>query len=87
MKDLDTPLRMFIHQITSGRFILTIIASICFLRLVWTISELLISKAELLTANEILLFANGFYLIIQGVFFFYFNKRSFEQNNTDSNGK
>ena len=84
MKELDTPLKMFVHQITSGRFILTIIASICFLRLVWTISELLVSKSEILTANEILLFANSFYLIIQGVFFFYFNKRNFENH---SNGK
>ena len=48
-------IRMFIAKIISGRFILTIITSICFLYLCLSLTKILVTRAEDIDTNQVIL--------------------------------
>jgi len=70
-------------KLVSGRFILTVGATIAFLIIVMKLSNILVAKAEDLDSGQILLLLSNLALVIQNVFNSYFAKR----RPTEENGK
>ena len=68
-----------VHKMTSGRFILSVIAGIGFLMIIKTILDILMIKAtepgNTITAAEILAFTSTIFIVIQSVFMSYFSMK------------
>jgi hypothetical protein len=74
-------------KISSGRFVLTVIAAICFLVIVIKMMNILGSKIEELDTGQILLFVSNLALVIQNVFNSYFTKKRGDSVDGDTPGK
>lgn len=61
-------------KLLSGRFLLTIVTSICFAIIVIHVFQMLETKVEKLDPDKLLLFATNIFLVIQNVFTHYFTK-------------
>jgi hypothetical protein len=76
---------VILTKCVSGRFLLTVSASVCFLIIVEKLMKILLSKADELDSGQLLLLISNLALVIQNVFNSYFSKRKPEENG-NSNG-
>ena len=63
-----------ISQALSGRLILTVVAAVCFYKLISTICTLLILKSEILVVSDITTVLSTMLIVMSNVFTFYFMK-------------
>jgi hypothetical protein len=77
---------IILTKIVSGRFVLTVVASICFLIIVDKLMIILMSKVEDLDTGQILLLVSNLALVIQNVFNSYFSKKRLLDNSKINNG-
>lgn len=73
-----------LNKIVSGRFLLTIVAGICFLMLANTLCTILLSKIKILKISDITSILTTMLLIISNVFTFYFLKSNLRNEDTSN---
>jgi len=66
----------FQGKISSGRFLMTITAAICFLLLTKTFCNVLILKINEIEINDLLPCVSSMLIILSNIFTFYFTKRA-----------
>ncbi len=79
-----------LRKLTSGRFILTLMAGYGLLKMETTILDVLVLKAAAengITATEILAFASTIFVVIQSVFMSYFAKRRDWEDNINTSAQ
>jgi len=76
---------VIVYKLTSGKFLLTIVASICFLIIVKEIMGILKTRSEEIDSGQILLIITNLSLVIQNVFQSYFARK--KEEGIDTSGQ
>jgi hypothetical protein len=72
-------------KLTSGRYLLTIVAAICFILLTGTFCSILVIKSNDIKINELLPYVSTMLIVLSNIFTFYFTKRNQETINDRPN--
>jgi hypothetical protein len=70
-------------KISSGRFILTVTAGVCFVMITWTLCDILRGMLDQLKASDILPYLATMSVILSNIFTFYFTKKAANGHSID----